>query len=67
MRDIVKSLIEAQTWAEGSRDCVRKINFWLSHPDSDAEKVHLEYVDELLSLNPAPCDEPGHQKLKVPF
>ncbi|KAI4315412.1 hypothetical protein L6164_028225 [Bauhinia variegata] len=64
VRDIVKSLIEAQTWAEGVRDCVRKINFWLSHPDSDAEKVHLEYVDELLSLNPAPCDEPGHQKLK---
>ncbi|KAI4326962.1 hypothetical protein L6164_019472 [Bauhinia variegata] len=64
VRDMVRSLIQAQTWAEGVRDCVRKIESCLSLQDSGVEKVHLEFVEEFLSLDPAPCNEPGHQKLK---
>ncbi|OIV94904.1 hypothetical protein TanjilG_22101 [Lupinus angustifolius] len=64
VRDMVKILIEAQKWAEGIRDCVTKIEFWLSHQDSGVKKVHLEFVDELLRFNPSPCNEPCHHNLK---
>lgn len=64
---MVKNLIEAQKWAEGIRDCITKIEFWLSHQDSSVKKVHLEFVDELLRPNPAPCNEPCYHKLKVLF
>ncbi|XP_054790180.1 lysine-specific demethylase JMJ17-like isoform X2 [Prosopis cineraria] len=64
VRDMVKSLIEAQKWAEGIRDCLRKIEAWLCDQDFDREKVHLEFVDQLLTFNFAPCNEPAYHKLK---
>ncbi|KAJ7944915.1 Transcription factor jumonji (JmjC) domain protein, partial [Quillaja saponaria] len=65
VRDVVKNLIEAQRLGEGIRDCLAKIENWSCNRGSDLEKVQLEYVDELLSCNPFPCNEPGHHKLKV--
>ncbi|KAK4260587.1 hypothetical protein QN277_003682 [Acacia crassicarpa] len=64
VRDMVKNLIEAQKWAEGIRGCLRKIEAWLCDQDSSMEKVHLEFVDELLKFNSAPCNEPAYHKLK---
>ncbi|XP_027329808.1 lysine-specific demethylase 5B isoform X2 [Abrus precatorius] len=63
VRDMVKNLIEAQKWAEGIRDCVKKIELWLCHQDS-VKEVQLEFVDELLKFSPAPCNEPHFHKLK---
>ncbi|KAL4306894.1 hypothetical protein AHAS_Ahas16G0223900 [Arachis hypogaea] len=62
VRDMVKTLIEAQKWAEGIRDCITKIEFW--YQDSTVKKVHLEFIDELLRFNPPPCNEPNYHKLK---
>ncbi|KAL4603864.1 hypothetical protein ACB092_10G153600 [Castanea dentata] len=64
VRDTVKNLIEAQKWAEGIRDCVSKIENWPRHCGVDLDKIHFEYVEELLSFNPVPCNEPEHLKLK---
>ncbi|KAI9117961.1 hypothetical protein K1719_011103 [Acacia pycnantha] len=64
VQDMVKNLIEAQKWAEGIRDCLRKIEACLCDQDSNMEKVHLEFVDELLTFNSAPCNEPAYHKLK---
>jgi len=62
---MVKSLTEAQKWAEGIKNCVTKIELWLSHQDSSLKKVNLEYVEEFLRFNPVPCNEPHYHKLKV--
>lgn len=64
---MVKNLIETQKWAEGIRDCVKKIESWLCNQEPGVEKVHLEFVDELLTFNPIPCNEPAYHKLKVLF
>lgn len=65
MRDTAKNLIEARKWAEGIRDCLSKVENRSCHSVGDLDKVHFEYVNELLSFNPVPCNEPGHLKLKV--
>lgn len=62
---MVKNLIEAQKWAEGIRACLSKVEDWSHHCGGDQEKIHFEYVNELLSINPVPCNEPMHLKLKV--
>lgn len=62
---MVKSLTEAQQWAEGIKDCVTKIELRLKHQDSSLKKIHIEYVNELLRFNPVPCNEPHYHKLKV--
>lgn len=64
---MVRNLLQAQEWAEGIRHCVTKIELWLCHRDSSVKKVHLESVDELLKVSPAPCNEPCYHKLKVLF
>ncbi|KAL2348037.1 hypothetical protein Fmac_002037 [Flemingia macrophylla] len=64
VRDMVKNLIEAQKWAGGIRDCITQIELWLCHRDLSVKKVNLEFVDELLRFNPAPCNEPHYHKLK---
>lgn len=64
VRDMVKSLTEAQKWAEGIKDCVTKIEVWSSRQDSSLKKVNLEYVEEFLRFNPVPCNEPHYHKLK---
>lgn len=62
---MVKSLTVAQKWAEGIKDCVTKIELKLSHQDSSFKKIHIDYVNELLTFNPVPCKEPHYHKLKV--
>ncbi|KAG6685054.1 hypothetical protein I3843_12G093300 [Carya illinoinensis] len=64
VRDTAKNLIEARKWAEGIRDCLSKVENRSCHSVGDLDKVHFEYVNELLSFNPVPCNEPGHLKLK---
>lgn len=65
MRAVAKNLIEAQNWAEGIKDCLCKIESWSCNRSHNLEKVDLEYVNNFLNLNPLPCIEPGHLKLKV--
>ena len=65
MRAMVKNLIAAQNWAEGIKDCLCKIESWSCNQSHDLEKVDVERVNNLLNLNPPPCIEPGHLKLKV--
>ncbi|XVE57876.1 hypothetical protein DITRI_Ditri04bG0125600 [Diplodiscus trichospermus] len=62
VRDAVKNLIEARKWAQGIRDCLSKIENW--SPGGVFEKVPLKRVKKLLCVNPVPCNEPGHLKLK---
>lgn len=62
---MANNLKEARKWAEGVRKCVSKIETWSSQRDNEIEKIHLEYINELLSFDSLPCDEPGHLNLKV--
>ena len=62
---MANNLKEARKWAEGVRKSVSKIENWSSNRDKDIEKVHREYINELLSFDSLPCDEPGHLILKV--
>lgn len=62
---MAKNLVEARKWAQRVRKCVSKGEKWSLHHRDGLEKVHLEYVNELLSIDPMPCNEPGHAKLKV--
>ena len=62
---MAKVLAEARKWAECVRKCVFKGEKWLRRERNGLKRVSLEYVDELLSVNPPPCNEPKHIKLKV--
>ncbi|KAM3396817.1 lysine-specific demethylase 5A [Capsicum galapagoense] len=64
VRDLVKKLIDAQSWAQCVRDSLSKVESWMSDRNSDVAKVQMEVVDNLLSLNPVPCNEPAHLRLK---
>ncbi|KAM5572478.1 lysine-specific demethylase JMJ17 [Rosa sericea] len=64
VREMANNLKEARKWAEGVRKSVSKIESWSSHRDKDIEKIQLEYINELLSFDLLPCDEPGHLILK---
>ncbi|XP_031381205.1 lysine-specific demethylase 5B [Punica granatum] len=64
VRDLQKRLSEAKKWAEGVRSCLRRIVNWSNDLKNDLEKIDLEMVDKLLTVSPAPCNEPGHLKLK---
>ncbi|KAL5552082.1 hypothetical protein UlMin_002258 [Ulmus minor] len=63
VRDMRKNLVKAKKWAERVRECVSKVEKW-SGGQHDMEKVQLEYINQLLSTDPMPCNEPGHIKLK---
>ncbi|CAN1778041.1 Lysine-specific demethylase JMJ17 [Linum perenne] len=64
VRDVVKRLTAAKKWSEGINDCLYKIQNWTSYKHNDLERVLMENVNELLTLDPVPCDEPGHHKLQ---
>ncbi|CAK9141883.1 unnamed protein product [Ilex paraguariensis] len=65
VRDMAKNLIEAKKWAEDIRDCLSKVELWKCDSSDDVEKVQMEHVNNLLSFDPLPCNEPGHLKLKA--
>lgn len=65
VRVMAKNLVDAQNWAEGIKDCLCKIEYWSSNHSPNLERVDLEHINNLLNLNPLPCVEPGHLKLKV--
>lgn len=60
----MKRLIDAQSWAQNVRDSLSKVKSWMSDHNS-VVKVQMEVVDNLLSLNPVPCNEPALVRLKV--
>ncbi|XP_057511416.1 lysine-specific demethylase JMJ17-like [Actinidia eriantha] len=64
VRDLTKNLLEARNWAEGVRDLLSKVEKWSRHCNCDAERVQLKHVDNLLSFDPVPCNEPSLLKLK---
>ncbi|ESQ29025.1 hypothetical protein EUTSA_v10023217mg [Eutrema salsugineum] len=61
VRDVAKSLIKAKIWAEAVSDCLSKVE---CKANNDSQKVHLEFIDELLRVDPVPCFHSGHLKLK---
>ncbi|XP_077241841.1 transcription factor jumonji (jmjC) domain-containing protein [Tasmannia lanceolata] len=65
VRQMINNLKKAQKWAVDVRNCLSKVDTWLCHPDNNIEKVTLGYIQELLSFDPLPCNEPAHSKLKV--
>ncbi|XP_012086902.1 lysine-specific demethylase 5B isoform X2 [Jatropha curcas] len=64
VRDMTKNLTVAHKWAEGIRDSLSRIEKWSCCGESDFERVQMEYINELLSFDPVPCNEPGHLRLK---
>lgn len=64
---MAKNLVNARKWAESVRRCVFKCKKWSRHQRDGLEKVHFDLINELLSANPLPCNEPRHIKLKVAF
>lgn len=62
---MTRNLIEAQNWAEDVRDCVSKLELWSCDRKHGIERVRMKRVHNLLSFDPAPCNEPGSLKLKV--
>lgn len=62
---MTRKLIEAQNWAEGIRDCVSKLESWSDNRKHGMERVQMKCALNLLSFDPAPCNEPGCVKLKV--
>ncbi|KAL5718496.1 hypothetical protein ACHQM5_011393 [Ranunculus cassubicifolius] len=65
VRDMEKNLVEAKKWALDVRTCLSKVETWLHHRNSDTEKVAFRDVQNLLSVNDLPCNEPGHLQLKA--
>ncbi|XP_020527065.1 lysine-specific demethylase 5B isoform X1 [Amborella trichopoda] len=63
VRDMAKSLIEAQKWAENSRLCLSKVESSLNN--NAAGEVHLKLVEELLASSSLSCNEPSNAKLKA--
>ncbi|KAM2035173.1 hypothetical protein EV2_039190 [Malus domestica] len=64
VRETTKNLIRFQIWGEGVRDCLSKLETWSSHRGNNIEKVHLDYINELLSFDAVPRHETGHHILK---
>ncbi|CAI9094044.1 OLC1v1029693C1 [Oldenlandia corymbosa var. corymbosa] len=64
VRNAVKKLIQSQNWAEAVRSSVSKLESWSRDPQDETGRVHMDHVDELLSQDPVPCNEPCHLKLK---
>lgn len=65
VRDMTCKLMEAQKWAVALRSSLRKVDNCLQKRDSHIEKLSLREIEELVTVNPLPCHEPGHAKLKV--
>lgn len=53
---------KAKIWAEAVSDCLSKVE---GEANNDSMKVHLEFIDELVRVNPVPCFQSGYLKLKV--
>ena len=61
----MKNLVKARKWAEGVRQCVSKCKKWSHQKRAGVEKVHFDCINELLSSNAIPCNEPRLIILKV--
>ncbi|XP_042483738.1 uncharacterized protein LOC122064092 isoform X4 [Macadamia integrifolia] len=64
VRDMAINLVKAQKWAEKVKDCLSKIKTWSGDSNNNV-KVSLGDVETLLKVNPVPCNEPDHLKLKA--
>ncbi|KAK1289188.1 putative lysine-specific demethylase JMJ14 [Acorus calamus] len=64
VRNMTIKLIEAQKWALDVKNCLLKVENWLTHRDDKLMKVPFCDVEKLLSFDPSPCNEPGLSKLK---
>ncbi|XP_052209867.1 lysine-specific demethylase JMJ17 isoform X2 [Diospyros lotus] len=64
VREMTKNLVKGQKWAEDVRDCLSKVEKLSCDHRHDTEKVKLEHVTNLLTFDPAPCNEPAILKLK---
>ncbi|KAK4802792.1 hypothetical protein SAY86_000995 [Trapa natans] len=64
VRDMQKRLSEAQNWAKDVKHCLDRVVNWSYDLKNDSEKVDLELVERLSSLETIPCNLPEHLKLK---
>lgn len=62
---MAKNLAEARRWAERVRKCVLRGEKWSRKKRDGVERADFELINELLSVDPMPCNEPRHTKLKV--
>ncbi|XP_072993424.1 lysine-specific demethylase JMJ17 [Typha latifolia] len=65
VRDMSYRLIKTQKWASNVKNCLSKIDDCIHSKNKHTAKVSCYEVEELLSVNPVPCCEPGLTKLKA--
>lgn len=62
---MTNKLIKAQKWAANIQSLLSRVEDCLHCKDNHVKKVPLFEIEELVDVNPLPCHEPGHAKLKV--
>lgn len=65
VRVVAHDLVKAKKWSADVRNCLSKVDTWVHSQDSEIEKVSLNHVENLLSFDPLPCNEPGYLRLKA--
>ncbi|KAK8945425.1 putative lysine-specific demethylase ELF6 [Platanthera guangdongensis] len=65
VRNVATKLIDAQKWAVSVKDCLLRADTFSCSENDDIEKISLNQIEELLSIHPVPCYEPGLLKLKA--
>ncbi|ONK64081.1 uncharacterized protein A4U43_C07F21890 [Asparagus officinalis] len=65
VRDMASRLMEARKWALNIRNILSRVEDCLQDRDNQIQKVPLREIEELLMVNPLPCSDPGHVKLKT--
>ncbi|XP_020571581.1 lysine-specific demethylase 5B [Phalaenopsis equestris] len=64
VRHVFSKLIDAQKWALSVKDCLFRLESCFSLRSDKVDKVSLNQIEEILSIDPIPCCEPGFLKLK---
>nr|QEG03033.1 lysine-specific demethylase 5A isoform X1 [Cymbidium ensifolium] len=64
VRHVYSKLIDAQKWVLRVKDCLFRVEGWSLSRNNNVEKISLDLIEEVLSIDPIPCYEPGLLKLK---
>ncbi|XP_047341100.1 lysine-specific demethylase 5B [Impatiens glandulifera] len=64
VRQMVEKLVAAQSWADGIKHALSKVGKWTINHSQDKDKVQFDHVNNLLSFDPVPCNQPAYLKLK---
>ncbi|KAI0500585.1 hypothetical protein KFK09_018799 [Dendrobium nobile] len=64
VRHVSSKLIDAQKWALSVKDYLFRVESSSLSRNDNVGKISLNQIDEVLSIDPIPCCEPGLLKLK---